>query len=190
MYKLNMYMFRSARSLQRGFTLIELLIVIAVIGVLAVAVLSAINPIEQIKKGNDTAKRSDSAELLNAIDRYYTTFQCYPWDFDGTTCNAVPAAVSAVLVSTMDDGSTRGAVNYALKELSTDTNELKPQFLTRANLSKLYVSKDATDLVHICFQPDSKQFRITAKLQRDGETACVAGTFAGTAVSCHTCIPE
>ena len=35
--------------LRKGFTLIELLIVISILGILAVAVLSAINPVEQLK---------------------------------------------------------------------------------------------------------------------------------------------
>lgn len=190
MYKLNTYMFRSAPS-SKGFTLIELLIVMAVIGILAIAVLSAINPVEQIRKGSDTGKRSDSAELLNALERYYTTFKCYSWDFDGTVCNSTPATVDMVAVDPgMKGGGTRGAVNYTLTELSTETNELKPQFLTRANLTKIYVTKDTTELVHVCFQPESKQFRVLAKLQRDGQTACVAGTFNGTATSCHICVPE
>ncbi len=183
-------MFNSAHRSSRGFTLIELLIVIAVIGILAIAVLSAINPIEQIKKGTDTAKRSDASELLSALDRYYTTFQCYPWDFNGTDCASSPAAVSMVQASTMDDGASRGAVNYTLKELTTDTNELKPEYLKRKNLASIYVTKDSSDLGHVCFQPESKQMRVLAKLQRNGTTACTAGTFAGTAVSCHICIPE
>ena len=63
----------------KGFTLIELLIVVVIIGILSVAVLSAINPIEQINKATDQGKKSDAAELLNALERYFTTFQAYPW---------------------------------------------------------------------------------------------------------------
>src|SRR5690606_2962307 len=63
-----------------GFTMIELLVVIAVIGVLAVAVLSSINPIEQINKGRDTRTRSDAAQLINAIDRYFAVHELYPWN--------------------------------------------------------------------------------------------------------------
>jgi len=173
-----------------GFTLIELIIVMAVIGILATAVLAAINPIEQLKKGRDTGKKADSAEFLNATERYYATFQCYPWDYDGTTCASSPAAVSNIQMDTMDDGAARGAVNYALKEMSTETNEIKAQFLTRGSLKKLYVTKDDVDLVHVCFEPESKTFRVLAKYQRDGSTTCTPGTFNGTATSCHICVPE
>ena len=60
---------------KKGFTLIEMLIVIAVIGILAIAVLSAINPVEQTRKARDARRRSNAAELLNAAERYYTTYE-------------------------------------------------------------------------------------------------------------------
>ena len=50
-------MIKLKARLQRGFTMIELLVVIAIIGVLAAAVLAAINPVEQISKGRDAARR-------------------------------------------------------------------------------------------------------------------------------------
>lgn len=65
---------------QAGFTMIELLVVIAVIGVLSVAVLSSINPIEQINKGRDTRGRSDAAQLISAVDRYFAIHEKYPWN--------------------------------------------------------------------------------------------------------------
>src|SRR3989339_899005 len=66
-------------SNQAAFTMIELLIVIAILGILAVAVLAAINPIEQINRGRDTGSRSDSEQLLSAIDRFYASQGYYPW---------------------------------------------------------------------------------------------------------------
>ena len=65
---------------QKGFTMIELLVVISVIGILAVAVLSSINPIEQINKGRDTRTRTDAAQLINAVDRYFSIQESYPWN--------------------------------------------------------------------------------------------------------------
>lgn len=65
---------------QAGFTMIELLVVIAVIGVLSVAVLSSINPIEQINKGRDTRARSDAAQLISGVDRYFSIHEKYPWN--------------------------------------------------------------------------------------------------------------
>jgi len=75
-----------------GFTMIELLVVIAVIGVLAVAVLSSINPIEQINKGRDTRSRSDAAQLISAVDRYFAIHEKYPWNEGTTTDPIIPNA--------------------------------------------------------------------------------------------------
>lgn len=76
-------MFKTTKYLRSaGFTMIELLVVIAVIGVLAVAVLSSINPIEQINKGRDTRSRSDAAQLISAVDRYFAIHEKYPWNED------------------------------------------------------------------------------------------------------------
>ena len=82
---------------QLGFTMIELLVVIAVIGVLAVAVLSSINPIEQINKGRDTGHRSDAAQLINAIDRYYAIHEIYPWN-DATYNTLLTVSQPAITV--------------------------------------------------------------------------------------------
>jgi prepilin-type N-terminal cleavage/methylation domain-containing protein len=77
---------------QAGFTMIELLVVISVIGVLAVAVLSSINPIEQINKGRDTRTRSDAAQTINAVDRFFATQEKYPWNDGAYACGIANAA--------------------------------------------------------------------------------------------------
>ncbi|MBI2442875.1 MAG: type II secretion system protein [Candidatus Levybacteria bacterium] len=58
---------------QRGFTLIELLVVIAVIGVLAGAIIVAINPVEQLKRSRDTARKSATGQLASAVSAYYVS---------------------------------------------------------------------------------------------------------------------
>lgn len=153
-----------------GFTLIELLVVIAVLSVLSVALLSAINPIEQINKGNDTAKKSDSAELLNANERYYTTFSTYPWD---------PTKIGVTL-NKKQASDTAGA---GIDELVAK-NEMKSQFKTRQNLDTLYITQDASsNLVSVCFAPTSTTFKAQASKNQDGSSGCTTGT-------CYICVPE
>ena len=163
---------------KKGFTLIELLVVIAVIGVLAVAVLSTINPIEQINKAKDTASKSDASEFLNAAERYFATFGCYPWDLGtGTSCPVPysPTAMGATAIGTMDG---------TFVELEAK-NELKTQFKTRVanqdtttGKNSLIVSVDAGNLTHVCFLPSSKTFAT----QANGDATGGTGTT-------HVCVP-
>jgi len=57
------------KHFKQGFTLIELLIVIALLGALAVGLLAALDPFEQLKKGDDTGVRNTVSELLGSIVR-------------------------------------------------------------------------------------------------------------------------
>ena len=55
---------------QKGFTLIELLVVIGILAILFSIVLIAINPARQFNQANDTKRRSDTLQVLNAIHQY------------------------------------------------------------------------------------------------------------------------
>ena len=57
-------------KLQKGFTLIELLVVIGILAVLLAITLIAINPARQFGQANDTKRRSDITQILNAIGQY------------------------------------------------------------------------------------------------------------------------
>lgn len=127
---------------RKGFTLIELLIVIAILGILAVAVLSAINPVEQIRKANDSRRKSNAAELLNALERYFTTYGSYPAGFSGLAGAGIPPGTRAL------------AADIALLK-----DEVKSEFGTRISKADnyLYVYKDSNELVHICHQIESTE---------------------------------
>lgn len=55
---------------QSGFTLIELLVVIGILAILLSIVLIAINPARQFGQANNTKRRSDVTQILNAIGAY------------------------------------------------------------------------------------------------------------------------
>ena len=156
----------------KGFTLVEMLIVIAVIGVLAVAVLSAINPVEQMRKARDTRRKSNAAELLNAIERYYATHEEHSASLTGhdqTTC--------ALIVGD-------GAVNQLSLTQFVSEDELKSEFIDRVTdddgTNNLYVGIDSTtDLAYVCFEIES-----AANISKAGTDACSVGGLS------YTCIPE
>ncbi len=52
----------------QGFTLVELLVVIAIIAILAAVVVLIINPLELTRRGRDSTRVSDLANLQNAIN--------------------------------------------------------------------------------------------------------------------------
>ena len=55
---------------KKGFTLIELLVVIGILAVLLAIVLIAINPARQFAQANNTKRRNDSLQILNAVWQY------------------------------------------------------------------------------------------------------------------------
>ncbi len=162
-------------KLKKGFTLIELLVVISVIAVLAVAVLSSINPVEQINKAKDTASKSDAAEYLNAMERFYATFGCYAWDYTAanTPSCAAPTQQAVILVGNYDTTTTKLSVNNELKtEFATRLNN---QILTGKNILSVSstVPADANGyLMHVCFEPTSATFKARAKLGSDSTGIC------------------
>jgi prepilin-type N-terminal cleavage/methylation domain-containing protein len=154
---------------QLGFTMIELLVVIAVIGVLAVAVLSSINPIEQINKGRDTRTRSDAAQLINAVDRYYAIHEKYPWNVDHAdpayTAGAVEDLPNAEFSLGSIDGtgvSTAVEADWAWLYHLTDTAEVKAGFVNRIvadNKIVLFKIDGYNESMYSCFLPTSNAFK-------------------------------
>ncbi|HYD34562.1 MAG TPA: type II secretion system protein [Vitreimonas sp.] len=150
---------RTKLGSQGGFTMIELLVVIAVIGVLAVAVLSSINPIEQINKGRDTRTRSDAAQLINAVDRYYAIHEVYPWN--STNGAFVPNAASdepdEAFAFDGGDDTAWGWVNVL-----ESTGEVKSGFINRLiqdDQIKIFKDDTTNATMYACFVPTSLAFQ-------------------------------
>jgi len=57
-------------KINKGFTLIELLVVIGILAILLSIVLIAINPARQFGQANDTRRRSEVTQILNAVGAY------------------------------------------------------------------------------------------------------------------------
>lgn len=157
---------------QKGFTLIELLIVIVVLGILAVAILSAINPIEQINKATDSGTQSDSAELINALERFYSSNQSWPWT-----------------EATKPTAWTQAEALDGLSKLA-DTGEVKSEFITRENLTYIFVKlqgSGSSEYIIACFEPVSQTFKANTKqIDTDFDQD---GRDSGTEVGDGFCVP-
>jgi prepilin-type N-terminal cleavage/methylation domain-containing protein len=193
-----------------GFTLVELLIVIALLGILAAAVLAAINPLEQANRARDTRMRSDSSQLLAAIDRYFVAQSEFPWQtVDPTTYSASDDAVNFSsaklpiigLCSSGGSGCNADGVLIANNELKTEFR--KRDFILAADneWSKLlYVGKEAgaSSSVYACFVPLSKSERTKADTTISlsgaaitrGVTGCGTRTYSDLSNSCVVCLPQ
>ena len=157
--------------------MIELLIVISILGILAVAVLSAINPVEQINRGRDTASRGDAEQLINAIDRYNAFQGYYPWM---TGQNDTTPGIDWIRVtdSAPTDGGTPDCpmmekLGTAVSADCNETQELKDSFIerisaTNANPLFIYNSGDVGASTYVCFRPRSKAFATEANTRASG----------------------
>jgi prepilin-type N-terminal cleavage/methylation domain-containing protein len=94
-------------NLKKGFTLIELLVVIGILAILLAITLIAINPARQFGQANDTRRRSDVLQILNAVHQYVA-------ENKGT----LPAALVAATAGT--DYAITGVVGAANIDLCPD----------------------------------------------------------------------
>ncbi len=165
---------------QAGFTMIELLIVIGILGILAVAVLAAINPIEQINRGRDTGSRSDSEQLISAIDRYYAFNGYYPWQTGAADTGNVALAwvhfEDAVLTDSGGSCTVAEKLGTAQNAGCTGSDELKQSFIERVSASTynyiyLYNNGDQGSSTYACFAPKSNAFvqEVETRLDPDND---------------------
>lgn len=189
-----------------GFTLVELLIVIALIAILSVAVLATINPIEQSNKAKDSTTQNDAAEVMNALERYYTVKNTYPWmDSDSSVTITSPDAEWFGRSDTVGFGLCAPAISgqipstrcsaYNNRGFLISTDELKDSFLNKgytsvasgepsylaSGVNLLWVNKLASDegnSVLVCYIPKAKSNRTKgARLYKN--TAGVSAPLAG-----------
>lgn len=62
----------------KGFTLVELILVIGIIAVLFSVAVVLLDPLGQIKKTNDTRRKSDLSQIQKALESYYQDNNRYP----------------------------------------------------------------------------------------------------------------
>lgn len=91
---------------QKGFTLIELLVVIGILAILLSIVLIAINPARQFGQANNTKRRSDVTQILNAIGAYSA-------DKKGVLPVGIPLTTAAII------GDGTGQANICADILTT-----------------------------------------------------------------------
>ena len=193
------------RNLKRaGFTLVELLIVIALIGVLVLVVLAAINPIEQANKARDTRFRSDGAQLLAAIDRYFASQSEFPWVTVDSTTYSNDSSLGFMTAANELVGlccATCSADGLLITSLELKGSFRGRDFLTATSDDKrIHIGKEAgaSGSAYACFYPESKSIRDKAiaggkvyTLSTTTGVRTVTSTCDSTwTTSCYICVPE
>ncbi len=161
------------KSQKLGFTLIELLIVISLLGVLAVGLLATIDPFEQLKKGRDTSTRNMVEEFYNGTLRYYAVNNNFPW---------ATGVINGLALN-------RTLLNQALSS-TIAAGELKQAFADATGRERIYVTSTAGEDLTVCFQPQSRSFRIdnNNKYNASGVTLGTAVCPNATSTGCYWCI--
>ncbi|NCN45157.1 MAG: hypothetical protein COU63_04125 [Candidatus Pacebacteria bacterium CG10_big_fil_rev_8_21_14_0_10_36_11] len=165
---------------QAGFTMTELLIVIGILGILAVAVLAAINPIEQINRGRDTGSRSDTEQLISAIDRYYAFNGYYPWQTGASDVGNVALAWVHFEDTTLTDSGGTCKLGEKLGTATTvgctGSDELKQSFIERvsaATYNYIYIYNNGAQgsSTYACYAPKSNAFvqEVKGRLDPDND---------------------
>lgn len=192
----------------RGFTLVELLIVIALLGVIALVVVAAINPIEQANRARDTRFKTDGAQMISAVDRYFTAASEFPWVTEGSVTTN-DASFGFITAGNPGVGIC-GDASCATDGYLITTNELKSEFRNRDFIDATVVDKQlligkaqgTSQSVYACYIPAAKSNRDKAIADdkvytvsstdgsRTATTACDTAGADWVANGCYICIPE
>ncbi len=81
------------KNREKGFTLIEFVLDIALLLILVSFVIILIDPLKQLNKAKDAARKQDAIQIRSAVDAYYNDHSCYPlslpfgrtWQENGVT---------------------------------------------------------------------------------------------------------
>lgn len=180
-------------KLQRGFTLVELLVVIAILGVLVAALLATLDPLEQIRKGNDSARLSIAREYQQAYTRFYANNGRFPWiapSGGSAECltapaiaSAAPAITGATFLKDVPNCNTALVTTGELKSSTLPGNlDISPNYLTITTSSN-------NDKVVVCFKPASKAQIAKANTDRTdtlGTATCTTGSTSPN--QCYICV--
>lgn len=162
-------------KLSRGFTLFEILIVVVIIGILATVLVAAIDPLESVRKSNDTAMITTLTNIQNAFTTYGATEGVMPWDdttkaqclqtgsFTGTNpvTMANTNAGGNLGIQITGTGAAEGCVGVLISKKYIKESVIGSLNDSRKKRVFFSVIKDPVngDKVLLCFRPESRDIK-------------------------------
>jgi prepilin-type N-terminal cleavage/methylation domain-containing protein len=148
------------KTLTKGFTLIELIIVMAILGILAIGLIAVLDPVEQIRRGQDTGLKNTAIEISRAQDRAFAS---------------TSAGGSATYMATIANLQTAGELKSAI---------------STTGISMALTNALGTTKPYACFTPTSKALKLdpNTKYSDSGSaTSAPATTCTGAGTISSTC---
>ncbi len=187
------------------------------LGAIALIVIAAINPIEQANRARDTRFKSDGAQLISAIDRYFAANSRFPWMVG--TAITTEDSYGFVSASTIGVGLCSDASTPCGDGVLITSSELKSEFKNRdfvkrgngttADLKILIGKEDgSSSSVYACFIPLANSTKATAVANGDvyqpslttggrgsSVTSCDGQNEDGQGIDwaetgCYVCVPQ
>lgn len=126
--------------MRRGFTLIELLLSIGIIGVLAAIVIVAINPTRQLASSRNAMRRSDTKQIVSALQQYKVDNNGSLPDGIDTSLRMIGTDVSGC--NTLCSGSYGDTTDFSVRVVgSTNDAEEKEN-------GDMYINSTDLELIH------------------------------------------
>ena len=159
----------------KGFTLAEVLVVLVILAILIVVIIALLNPLEQLRKMDDSNLKNMAAEYLNACTRYYSNHGEMPWGEE------MPSALAF---------NEEPVLSYT--QALIEDQELKEEFQNALGKENLKVYLTATlnpPEVIICFNPGSKNLSADEETRYEIDGSLKAGC-PNPEEECYWCLQQ
>ena len=147
----------------KGFTLIELLVVIGILAILLSIVLIAINPARQFGQANNTRRRSEVTQILNAVGAYAA-------DHKGLLPPALEAATADTVYTLSSAGTDHVDVCADIVPVYIPALPQDPQQGTGTAITACGVAYDTGYTATVTVNATVKRVTISAPLAQNAET--------------------
>lgn len=127
----------------QGFTLVELLVVVAILAILAVAGMTMLNPVELMRKSQDSGAKATASQIVSAYERSM---------LEDTT-------VATTISDTTAYPTAQAQIDYLVTTAGELKSNVQDSTLYTDSVYSVYLEFDASDELSVCFTPQSQKMK-------------------------------